>query len=627
MKINNIKINGFGKLKDKEIQLSNNLNVIYGENEAGKSTLLKFIPSMFYGISKNKAGKDITDYDKYKPWTGEEYSGKLSFTLDDGREYEVFRDFNKKAPVIYNDLKEDVTKTFTQDKSKGPKFFEDFTGIDEETYFNTAISEQGEVKISQLSQNSILQKISNLISTGDEKISYQKTREKIRKRQNHEVGTERTSQKPINIVNNKIYELSNKKEELESYKGRIADSVEEKEELEVELENNSVKKDFLTEIKFFKDDNKEKEADISASKKLESEFKEKYDELNKRLDKDFSEDSPKKKSLIGFYIVIPILIIAFVLLLVFNKTYWNYNFLMLLPIVITIGLMIFTIVSNKKSHKNTADEKQKLINELEFVTENVKRQEAKTQELEDVLNENVVAYREKIEKKYHDYIEKSFFDEMFSKDSDKILKELDAVNGRINTIQFKTHTLDLAIEEINEKEEKLASIEEELEAAIEEKGDLIKLNNSFNIAKEALDNAYSKVKANISPRFIGNLGDIVNKVSEGRYKTIAVSDTDGLNVEVENGNYVPASRLSTGTVDQIYLSLRLSAINEISNENMPLILDEAFAYYDNSRLENILKYLYKNFKESQIIIFTCSKREIEIFDKMKIDYNLINLEK
>ena len=56
MQINNLKINGFGKLKDKEINLEDGINVIYGKNEAGKSTLLKFITSMFYGLSKNKNG-------------------------------------------------------------------------------------------------------------------------------------------------------------------------------------------------------------------------------------------------------------------------------------------------------------------------------------------------------------------------------------------------------------------------------------------------------------------------------------------------------------------------------------------------------------------------------------------
>ena len=85
--------------------------------------------------------------------------------------------------------------------------------------------------------------------------------------------------------------------------------------------------------------------------------------------------------------------------------------------------------------------------------------------------------------------------------------------------------------------------------------------------------------------------------------------------ELENGNYVPAERLSTGTIDQLYLSLRFSIFSEISNEKMPIILDEAFAYYDEERLKNILKFLNEEFPNNQIIIFTCTNREIDIINK------------
>ena len=87
MKIQNIKINSYGTLKNKEINLENNLNIIYGKNESGKSTLLNFIKNIFYGISKNKNGKDISDYEKYLPWNGEEFSGKIKYSLDDNTSY------------------------------------------------------------------------------------------------------------------------------------------------------------------------------------------------------------------------------------------------------------------------------------------------------------------------------------------------------------------------------------------------------------------------------------------------------------------------------------------------------------------------------------------------------------
>lgn len=95
--------------------------------------------------------------------------------------------------------------------------------------------------------------------------------------------------------------------------------------------------------------------------------------------------------------------------------------------------------------------------------------------------------------------------------------------------------------------------------------------------------------------------------------------------EVENGNYVLVDRLSAGTIDQLYLSLRLSIIKELAEESIPIFLDESFAYYDDERLKNILRYINEEFKNIQVIIFTCTEREKQLLDKLNVDYKLINI--
>ena len=137
-------------------------------------------------------------------------------------------------------------------------------------------------------------------------------------------------------------------------------------------------------------------------------------------------------------------------------------------------------------------------------------------------------------------------------------------------------------------------------------------NNSFNIAKEVLQIAYEKMKNNVTPKFTKNLSQTINKISNGKYNKVTINDEEGLMVELENGEYITADRLSIGTIDQLYLSLRLSMAEEISEEKMPVILDEAFAYFDDYRLENALKFLVEELEENQIILFTCTKREEEI---------------
>ena len=73
------------------------------------------------------------------------------------------------------------------------------------------------------------------------------------------------------------------------------------------------------------------------------------------------------------------------------------------------------------------------------------------------------------------------------------------------------------------------------------------------------------------------------------------------------------------------MALRFNILKETIKENMPIILDEVFAYYDDERLENVLKFLNREYKDNQIIILSCSNREKDILNKLKIEYNQIKI--
>ena len=204
MKIKNIKINNYGNLENKEINLENKINIIYGKNESGKSTLLNYIKNIFYGISKNKNGKNISDYEKYKPWGKEDYSGKLKYELDNGEEFEIFRDFNKKNPKIFNSNLEDISKEFNIAKKDGTQFFYEQTNMDETMFTSTVVAMQEEVKLDKQNQSVLVQKLANLAGTGDDNLSYKKIIDKLNKMQIEEVGSERSQGRPINLVQERM---------------------------------------------------------------------------------------------------------------------------------------------------------------------------------------------------------------------------------------------------------------------------------------------------------------------------------------------------------------------------------------------------------------------------------------
>lgn len=627
MNIEFLKINGFGKVKDKEINLKEGINVIYGENETGKSSILKFISSMLYGASKNKNGKEISDFDRYKPWKTEEFSGKIKYSLDNGKKYEIYREFKKKNAIIYNEKMEDISKEYTIDKTKGINFFYEQTGIDEETFYNTAITEQEGIKLSKSSQNSIIQKISNLISSGDDNISFKKSIDKISKMQNEQVGTDRTAQRPINVVEVKIRNLLEKKRSLSMYKENIYDNSKEKEKLELEMKTEEHKKNLLKEIQIKLDENRFKNAEINFNRNLENEYNRKIEELNSKINNTESKKEETPNSIKKYYILLVAYIILVVLMFGFCKNNLI-NAITVIPIFIVVGIIL------KKNHdlKNNMNQKetnarQDLIKEIEILRQNMEKQKEEAIIKEEKLDNDIAKEEKEITDKYIPHLDLGYIQMCFKKSYDEVLKEIEIREKRIETIKFRLHAMNIDNKNVVSKMEDLAKVEEELIDAEQEREELLSLNKSFNIAKDCLSLAYEEVKQNISPKFVENLCDIISKISDGRYSNIRFSDTDGLKVEVENGKYEPASRLSVGTIDQMYLSLRLSALSEITNENMPIILDEAFAYFDNERLKNMLMYIYKNYSNNQVIIFTCSNREKELLDRLKIQYNIINLEK
>ena len=206
-----------------------------------------------------------------------------------------------------------------------------------------------------------------------------------------------------------------------------------------------------------------------------------------------------------------------------------------------------------------------------------------------------------------------------------INNEINLLESEINNLKIENNRLELQKENIEPQLENLSSLEEELYSLKEQYEELQKNNESIELVKTLLARAYDNMKNSVSPVFTQKLSNSIATITKGKYCKLNFNDEQGLIVELENGNYIPAERLSTGTIDQLYLSLRLAMLDEISNEKVPIILDESFAYYDDERLKNILNYLVNEFNDRQIIIFTCSHREKDILTQENIHYNFVTI--
>ena len=654
MKINKIKINSYGKLKEKEVKLKDGINIIYGKNESGKSTLLNFIVNSFYGISKNKKGKEYSDVEKYTPWLGEEFSGKLEYELNNKNKYEIYRDFKKKNPKIFNENMEDISKEFNIDKSKGNEFFYEQTKVDEELFLSTVVVGQQEVKLGKQEQNILVQKIANLVGTGDDNVSYKRAIDRINRRLLDEIGTQRSREKPINIINKKIEDLEQKKQELEKYEDIKYEIEENKNKLEEEISNLNNKNNLLKEIKIINEKEKIEKEKIKIKENIKKENIEKIKLIKEKINKiknenknifEINNEKTKNNKKINneknklnkkiIIIFIFLLIINFLQFIFIKNKLINYIFLLTVPMT----LIYFIISKNKlnkkiKKQKNIDENNLKNIekinleinnlnNEINLLEKNNNNLEKEINNLKSNLNLKINLEKEKIKNKYLNKIEKSEIINFVNLEN--VNYEIEKLQNEINNKKIRSHTLELDQKNIEPKLDNLSKIEEELVNNNERMSTLNKLNLSFELAKEILAESYEKMRNTVTPKFTQELSKNISEITEKKYSKIMFNDEQGLIVELESGNYVPASKLSIGTIDQLYLSLRLSMIDELSEENLPIILDEAFAYYDTERLTNILEYLDEKYKTHQIILFTCTNREKEILEKIKVPYNLIEL--
>ena len=636
MKIENIKINAYGNLKNKDIEL-NKFNIIYGKNESGKSTLLNYIKNSFYGISKNKNGREISDYDKYLPWNEKEFSGRIKYKLDNNNSYEIYRDFNKKNAIIYNDQKEDISDNFKVDKKTGNQFFYDQTKVDENTFMATAISMQKEVIVDNTTQGILLQKVANLAESGVEDVSYKKAISNINSRLLNEVGTTNSKERPINIAreNIKKYEIDMQTiNETKNNRYKIEENIKEKSR---ELEEEKEKEKLLNKISEILEDQKSEEEKIKLKNNIINENLEKIKNLDNKKDNLINqikkeEKVPEKKSLnkINILIIFLLILINILDFIFIHNLIINISLILLLPIYI-----IYLLIKNNKNKKELNKFKEinnKIIAEndeiknqmsvidgqielLENSNENTKK-EIENSKIE--LNNNLKNNKEKIINDFNGIYDQEYISNLFNNNID-LLKNTN--KRKLNEIELELHKLKLDRNNIDPELEKLIHTEELLEIEEENLTKLEKRAKEFELAKELLDEAYEEMRSNITPKFNQTLSKNIDIISNGKYKNISINDK--ITIELNDGRYIPAESLSIGTVEQIYLSLRLSILNEISNEKLPIILDEAFAYYDDNRLEAALEFLSK--VDNQVILFTCTNREKEILDKNNIDYNYILL--
>ena len=132
---------------------------------------------------------------------------------------------------------------------------------------------------------------------------------------------------------------------------------------------------------------------------------------------------------------------------------------------------------------------------------------------------------------------------------------------------------------------------------------------ALEMAQDALREATQQLQRRFAPRISKRAQELFEKLTTGRYKRITLGEDLSLNASAQDEDTLRSAKYrSDGTIDQLYLALRLAVAEELTPD-APLILDDAFVRFDDTRLQAALDILKEEAQQKQVILFTCQSRE------------------
>ncbi|WP_294363249.1 AAA family ATPase [uncultured Clostridium sp.] len=257
MIINKINIISFAGLKDKEINFEEKINLIYGENEKGKSTIQNFIRVWLYGMN-SKRTKDLKNNDRvrFAPVDGDKIRGEL-YVTHNNRKYIIKRSFGAtKKEDISEILDAESGEILTEIPKDEPARY--FLNVNSSTFYKTLFINQLGVAISKDKEEEIIDKAANLLNSDDTNIPIQKSIERLETIKKSISTVRKTGE--LDILRNRLNNLN--QEKYEGYKlseenihkeNALISLREKRNNLRTEIKNLDIYKKYLKKSKLQKE--------------------------------------------------------------------------------------------------------------------------------------------------------------------------------------------------------------------------------------------------------------------------------------------------------------------------------------------------------------------------------------
>ena len=611
MRLLELHIDGFGKFHDRTISFNDGINIIYGKNEAGKSTLHTFIRGMLFGIERGRGRAAKNDlYTKYEPWENSgTYEGWLRLEKD-GTIYRIERRFRKenKSLKIINEtkgLEEEATPAFVSSL---------LDGLTETMYNNTISIGQLKSATEDGMVTELKNYIANMNTTGNISLNITKATAFLRnQKRSLEAGLIPEASREFTAllaeIRNVEAEIAGPEYEnqLAAYqnmrtqvKGLIDNTQAQKKDLDEKLANG---KKVLSDNGFT--DRTSVDAVSSDAERLYSE----YNTLNGECNKKF------RKVLSGLTAVLGIAGLgAAAALGYFNLTAY-------LPVcgAAAAAAVIFFIISlvirqkDKEYHRmfdNTSSELGALL----------ARHLGDSAVSEDAMN----AFQARMGEfsKLCDMVAQSETEiRKFLEDLSNLQTKQAGCSEMIEKQQRTQWELEKKLEHLSNCKNKAKALKRTLAENDRIHDEIV----AIDLAQETMADLSSSIRDSFGLYLNKEASQYITGITGGIYDSMSIDEN--LNVFLNTKTkLVPLENVSSGTMDQVYLALRLAAAKLLqgSGSGFPLIFDDSFTQYDDERLKTALEWLASAYG-GQIIIFTCHRREAQMLRARQVEFQLIEM--
>lgn len=616
MTIHELKIYGFGKHCNLEISFYDGTNIILGRNESGKSTVASFIRALLYGMPENNTSRERK---KFRPGNRDvKYGGEMTFEHM-GVLYKVTSEFGESkindVTILYN-----VTANEKISLGEGMTVGETVLKITADTYDMVSYAAQ----------------LSSKPNTDNAEADYLFDRLMKNTVDSKNSATDILACKRLKAAKNFVSSsqaengildlLQKKKEKTEAAILKVDSVIQEAEQKRNECSKmqQALNEEKDKHISIQSDMNEVAKAVEIVS--LHADVKKYVKEIN-LLDDELADAAKRTKRIrtpvnIIFGVLISIIAIC-VLVLIFtpqiNKlsfmanlckylNIWSQNqYIYMLfgagGILLILFKIIFSTIYNRKvrllrDELFTIEEALSELLKIEYIY-SAKKHSTNRENINIALDNHKSEYKrarmvlENEDNKTKTYNEHLAVVENYTEKMAYTKASADALTKSVSEME-DSYFLKEELSEINTQ---IEFFERRYEA--------------LSLAEEIMEEAYQRRQSETGPEFSKDAADILEKMTNGRYKEMKISRNFDISLKNDAGAMQRAYNYSGATVDQMYLALRLALVKSLSSkdERLPVILDDPFVQYDSERKQLAYRAVDEFSKENniQIILTACLK--------------------